>query len=172
MDLREATAELHSKAEKMEFNQRMFRGELPVEHYVQYLQQQHSIFKKIEQSSTLPHPDLIRNVKIFEDLTELGTPVIFTMPSTFEYNNYLSTLSNDTILPHIYLNYLALAYGGQMMKTKVPGSGKMYDFENMHEAVGAIRALQKDEWADEVNKGFQFIINILDELQNTTGSNS
>jgi hypothetical protein len=42
----------------------------------------------------------------------------------------------------------------------------------MHEAVGAIRATQQDEWADEVNKGFQFIINILDELQNTTGSNS
>ena len=42
----------------------------------------------------------------------------------------------------------------------------MYDFENMHEAVGAIRATQKDEWADEVNKGFQFIINIADELQN------
>jgi len=27
MGLREATAELHSKAEKMEFNQRLFRGE-------------------------------------------------------------------------------------------------------------------------------------------------
>ena len=40
MDLREATAELHSKAEKMEFNQRMFRGELSTEEYVKYLYQQ------------------------------------------------------------------------------------------------------------------------------------
>lgn len=172
MGLKEATAELHSQAEKMEFNQRMFRGELLVEHYVRYLQQQYSIFKTIEQLFTLPHPDLNRNVKIFEDLTELGTPITFSMPSTLEYNNYLSTLSNDTILPHVYLNYLALAYGGQMMKTKVPGSGRMYDFDNMMDAVGSIRAVQSDDWADEVNKGFQFIINILDELQNTTRRDS
>jgi heme oxygenase len=172
MGLKEATAELHSKAEKMEFNQRMFRGELPVEQYVRYLQQQYSIFKTIEQSFTLPHPDLTRNVKIFEDLTELGTPITFTMPSALEYNDYLLTLSNDTILPHVYLNYLALAYGGQMMKTKVPGSGRMYDFDNMMDAVGSIRAVQSDDWADEVNKGFQFIINILDELQNITRRDS
>ena len=48
MDLREATAELHSKAEKMEFNQRMFRGELSTEEYVKYLYQQVSIFDAIE----------------------------------------------------------------------------------------------------------------------------
>ncbi len=54
MGLKEATAELHSKAEKMEFNQRMFRGELPVEQYVRYLQQQHSIFKTIEKSLHYP----------------------------------------------------------------------------------------------------------------------
>jgi hypothetical protein len=32
------------------------------------------------------------------------------------------------------------------------------------ECVGSIRAIQKDEWSDEVNKGFEFIINILNEL--------
>jgi hypothetical protein len=48
----------------------------------------------------------------------------------------------------------------------------MYDFDNMMEAVGSIRAVQSDDWADEVNKGFQFIINILDELQNNTRRDS
>ena len=47
MGLREATAELHSKAEKMEFNQRMFRGELSLNEYVKYLETQYSIFEKI-----------------------------------------------------------------------------------------------------------------------------
>jgi hypothetical protein len=56
-------------------------------------------------------------------------------------------------------------FGGQMMKSKVPGSGKMYEFEgDMMELIGSIRSIQKDEWSVEVNKGFQFIINILDEL--------
>lgn len=174
MGLREATAELHSKAEKMEFNQRMFRGELSTDEYVKYLYQQLMIFEAIE-SKQLPHPSLSRVDKVKEDLSELNSSLDKMngpLSSTMMYSNYLSSLTQEERLPHVYLNYLALAYGGQMMKTKVPGSGKMYDFENMHVSVGTIRAIQKDEWADEVNKGFQFIINIADELQNTTGLNS
>ena len=60
---------------------------------------------------------------------------------------------------------MALMFGGQIMKSKVPGKGRMYDFDNVPELVAMIRGIQKDEWADEVNKGFQYIINILDELQ-------
>ena len=173
MDLREATAELHSKAEKMEFNQRMFRGELSTEEYVKYLYQQLSIFDGIE-SNELPHSSLARVDKVKEDILELTSQldIMNILPITLAYSHYISTLTQEERLPHVYLNYLALAYGGQMMKTKVPGSGKMYDFENMQEAVGSIRAIQRDEWADEVNKGFQFIINIADELQKLTGSNS
>ena len=105
-----------------------------------------------------------------EDLGELGQNVVL-LHENLDYANYLITLDNETILPHIYLNYLALAYGGQMMKTKVPGSGRMYDFDNMMECVGSIRAIQKDEWVDEVNKGFDFLIEIFDELQNTIRPN-
>ncbi len=174
MGLREATAELHSKAEKMEFNQRMFRGELSANEYVKYLYQQLMIFEAIE-AKQLPHPSLARVDKVKEDLSELNSSLDKMngpLSSTMMYSNYLSSLTQEERLPHVYLNYLALAYGGQMMKKNVPGSGKMYDFENMHVSVGTIRAIQKDEWADEVNKGFQFIINIADELQNTTGLNS
>ena len=171
MGLKEATAELHSKAEKMEFNQRMFRGELSKDEYAKYLCQQLAIFEGIE-SNELPHPSLARVAKIHEDIDELGLDYLDILPITSMYSYYLSTLTEEERLPHIYLNYLALAYGGQMIKKNVPGSGKMYDFEDMQEAVGSIRAIQRDEWADEVNKGFQFIINIADELQKLTGSNS
>lgn len=174
MGLREATAELHSKAEKMEFNQRMFRGELSTDEYIKYLYQQLIIFEAIE-AKELPHPSLARVDKVKEDLSELNSQLNAMngpLPITMVYANYLSSLTKEERLPHVYLNYLALAYGGQMMKTKVPGSGRMYDFENMHEAVGAVRAIQKDEWADEVNKGFEYIIKIADELQNYTRRDS
>jgi hypothetical protein len=59
-------------------------------------------------------------------------------------------------------------FGGQMMKEKTPGQGKMYDFDNMMECAGSIRAIQKDEWADEVNKGFDFMIEIFKELEKCT----
>ena len=174
MNLRESTAELHSKAEKMPFNQKMFRGELSQEEYLDYLRQQSVIFTIIEQRD-LPNPNLAREKNIFQDIKELETIVntkTLHLESTKQYGTYLQSLNNEDILPHVYLNYLALAYGGQMMKTKVHGSGKMYDFENMMECVGSIRAIQKDEWSEEVNKGFQFIINILDELQGNAGQSS
>jgi hypothetical protein len=167
MNLKEATAELHSKAEKMEFNQKMFRGELSNKQYLNYLYQESVIFTIIEQHN-LPHSDLAREKKIFEDIKELETEInskALHLESTKEYGIYLQSLNNEEILPHVYLNYLALAYGGQMIKSKVPGSGKLYEFENMKESVGSVRAIQKDEWADEVNKGFEFLINIFDELQ-------
>jgi heme oxygenase len=172
MGLREDTAEKHRIAEQKEFNQRMFRGELTKEEYVNYLTQQSLIFNQIEFGNNLPSDSLRRSEKITEDLKELKEQENYiVLPSTIEYVNYISDLTEEQLLPHIYLNYLALAYGGQMMKSKVPGSGRMYDFDNMMECVGSIRAVQKDEWSEEVNKGFDFLIEIFDGLQNTTGPN-
>jgi hypothetical protein len=168
MGLREATAELHSKAEKMEFNQRMFRGELSNEEYLNYLIQQSYIFQEIE-GRNLPHPNLNRLDAIHNDISELGGYTFKINKATTDYVLYLGNLNQTNLNAHIYLNYLALAYGGQMMKSKVPGGGRMYDFENMQECVGSIRAIQNDEMADEVNKGFNYIINILDELQKNIG---
>jgi heme oxygenase len=164
MGLREATAELHSKAEKMEFNQRMFRGELSNDEYLNYLIQQSYIFQEIE-NRDLPHPNLNRLSSINDDINELGGYKFKISKPTTDYVVYLGDLNQSSLNAHIYLNYLALVYGGQIMKSKIPGSGKMYEFEGeMMELIGSVRAIQKDEWADEVNKGFQYIINILDEL--------
>ena len=169
MSLREATSALHSKAERMEFNQRMFKGELSPLEYGKYLTQQLNIFSEIECRDVLPHENLKRSEAIKQDINELELNELKPLESTRQYALYLMNISDEELKAHIYLNYLALAYGGQMMKTKVPGSGKMYDFENMMECVGSIRAIQNDEMADEVNKGFQYIINILDELQTNIG---
>ena len=171
LPLKEAIAEKHSLAEKMTFNQRMFRGELSKEEYILYLCQQLAIFQAIERLP-LPHTALDRCPKVFEDIKELmeledGQGLqIRPLESTNEYQKYLHSLTQEELLPHVYLNYLAIMFGGQMMKSKVPGSGKMYEFEgDMRELIGSVRAIQNDEMADEVNKGFQYIINILDELQ-------
>jgi heme oxygenase len=169
MNLKEATALLHSKAEKMMFNQRMFRGELSQFEYLNYLIQQSYIFQEIE-NRNLPHPNLKRLSSINEDINELGGYTFKISKPTTDYVVYLGDLNQSSLNAHIYLNYLALMFGGQMMKSKVPGSGKMYEFEGeMMELIGSIRAIQNDEMADEVNRGFQYIINILDELQTNAG---
>ncbi len=176
LPLKEAIAEKHSLAEKMPFNQRMFKGELSKEEYILYLSQQLAIFDSIEKDE-LPHPSLNRSRKVYEDIKELmelenGESIhIKPLDTTNEYRKYLNGLSKEEKLPHVYLNYLAIMFGGQMMKANVPGSGKMYEFEgDIREIAGSIRAIQKDEWADEANKALDFNINILDELQNVSES--
>lgn len=176
LPLKDAIAEKHSLAEKMPFNQRMFKGELSKEEYVLYLSQQLAIFDSIEKDE-LPHPALNRSQKVFADIKELleveeGQGIdIRPLVSTNEYRKYLNGLSKEEKLPHVYLNYLAIMFGGQMMKAKTPGSGRMYDFDgDMREVAGSIRAIQKDEWADEANKALDYNISILDELQRVSES--
>jgi heme oxygenase len=175
LPLKDAIAEKHSLAEKMTFNQRMFNGELSNEEYILYLSQQLAIFDAIERFQ-LPHPALNRVTPVLTDLKELlgeGTIEVKPLIATNEYRKYLNTLSQEELLPHVYLNYLALMFGGQMMKAKTPGSGKMYEFDgDMREIAGSIRAIQKDEWADEANKALDYNINILDELQRVSESAS
>ena len=176
LPLKDAIAEKHSLAEKMPFNQRMFKGELSKEEYILYLSQQLAIFDSIERFE-LPHPSLKRSVNIFLDIKELmelqdGESLdIKPLIATNEYRKYLNTLTQEELLPHVYLNYLALMFGGQIMKSKTPGSGKMYEFDgDMREIAGSIRAIQKDEWADEANKALDYNISILDELQRVSES--
>jgi heme oxygenase len=168
ISLREATGEKHKIAESMVFNQRMVKGELSTNEYLSYLIQQLAIFDAIEVHE-LPNPLLNRSNKILEDVKELsGNDItqINQLESTNEYKKYLNSLTKEQILPHIYLNYLAIVFGGQIIKNNIPGSGKLYEFDgDVREIAGSIRAIQKDEWADEVNIGFDYLINIYDELQ-------
>ena len=170
LPLKEAIQQKHSQAEKMPFNQKMAKGELTNQEYLMYLYQLLPIFQAIE-ALPLPHPSLARSEAVFADINELmdiqgayeGPLVI--LPATKQYTTYLNTLTMPQLFPHVYLNYLAIMFGGQIMKERVPGSGKMYDFENMREAMGAVRQIQKDEWADEANKALDFNIAILAQLE-------
>jgi heme oxygenase len=167
LPLKEATSIKHKLAERMTFNSRMFRGLLNKEEYLLYLSQQQQIFQVIE-SIGLPHNSLIRAQNVQADIDELkaqGMNSGLILNSTNLYADYLRNLSYEQVLPHVYLNYMAIMFGGQMMKKSVPSTGRMYVFENMQEAIQSIRTVQKDEWADEVNKGFDFNISILDELE-------
>lgn len=161
--LKEAIEQKHRQAERMPFNQLMFSGKLTTNQYGVYLRQLAEIFKVLE-AENLPHPALNRSQAIQDDMAELNYLDDVVLGSTVDYVNHLSSLTADKKLAHIYLHYLALMFGGQMMKQKVPGSGNMYVFESMQESLRAIRQLQQDSWADEANTGLDFFIGILDEL--------
>jgi len=165
--LREQTATKHTIAERKPFNIRMFQGKLSQQEYLLYLEQQQAIFSALEQHA-LPHPALNRMTGIGEDIAELvekGCTTSGELPATQAYTNYLNSLTPEAQLPHVYLHYLALVYGGQMMRTKVPSQGHLYHFNEMDACVSSIRQLQQDSWANEVNKGFDFVIDLFDALE-------
>jgi hypothetical protein len=175
MGLKEATAEKHRKAERMPFNVLMINGKLTAPQYEWYLQAQYKIFEAIEDNFELPHPALARKEAVKVDIDSVGMVAIagkapqsvFFPISTkaTEYAEYLKGLTQEEVEPHIYLHYLALMFGGQMIKKKVPGNGAMYEFgDDMMAAAAAIREIQQDDWADEVNNGFDYMIDIFKEL--------
>jgi heme oxygenase len=171
MPLKEATGIKHKVAERMPFNIRMFKGLLSKQEYLLYLHQELRIFQTIEKIG-LPYSGLKRVENVQADIDELKSQVPdpgSVLGSTKAYAAYLASLSAELILPHVYLNYMAIMFGGQMMKKAVPSTGRMYDFDNMQESIQSIRNVQKDEWAEEVNKGYDFIILIFEELE-TSGN--
>ena len=141
LPLKEATSEKHKLAERMPFNTKMFKGLLSKDEYLLYLNQQHQIYQTLERKG-LPHSGLGRAEKVQADIDELrsqGHHDETVLNSTRDYVAYLGTLSYEEALPHIYLNYMAVMFGGQMMKKVVPSTGRMYDFDNMQESIQAIR---------------------------------
>jgi heme oxygenase len=164
--LKEATHDKHKEAERMLFNVKMFKGELTKEQYGKYLLSQLEIFSAIEENFEMPHEGLRRKEAVMKDLKSLGIYQLEIVDNgTLEYVSYLRGLTQEEVNAHIYLNYLAIMFGGQMMKKMTPGEGNMYEFDDMNESAAHIRAIQKDEWADEVNKGFDFMIEIFKELE-------
>ena len=174
MGLKEATAEKHRKAERMPFNVLMINGKLTRPQYEWYLQAQYEIFSAIEDNFELPHPALARKAAVQSEIESLDVKVqsadnlnsnMPVVQSALDYAEYISGLEQEEAEAHMYLHYLALMFGGQMIKSKVPGNGAMYEFgADMMAAAAAIREIQQDDWADEVNKGFDYMIDIFKEL--------
>jgi len=173
MSLKDETKEKHKEAEQLPFNKRLLNGELSEYEYAMYLFQQLKLFYAIEMKIKLPE-DLKRVPHIDNDLFELEERnlkgELYELKETTDYVNYLDSLNQEEILPHVYLNYMALLFGGQMIRTNVHGGGQMYVFKNKSECIDYIRTKQKDTWADEVNLGFTYNILILKALENISNA--
>src|SRR6056300_1110907 len=141
--LKEATDIKHKQAERMPFNVKMFKGMLNEREYGWYLRSQLAIFQTLEKNFEFPHEGLKREEAVLFDLMSLGQNDLVPDVATREYCEYLKGLSQEDANAHIYLNY----------------------FENMMECMQSVRAIQKDEWADEVNKGFDSMTNIFKNLE-------
>ena len=178
MSLKEITSDLHAIAEQTEFAKLLLSGTISKDSYSNYLYQMALVYRTIEAGCKVQGfldklPDIERAGKIYSDYVELvgtGEPVVY-LNSTVAYNQYLVALLSDSdrqhlIKAHMYCRHMGDLFGGQMIKKKVPGSGRFYEFENAKLLKEQIRAELTDDLGDEARVAFEWAIKIMQELCN------
>ena len=173
-NLKELTQDHHSNAERQSFVKVLMSGKINPKLYATYLWNQHKKYDLLEAMASLNGlfddlPNIRRKMKIEADFLELWSedevPVI--VPSTEEYIQHMRTIMHDPekLMAHIYTLHSGDLSGGQMIARKVPGEGRMYQFDgDLNEVKEAIRAKTTDDMADEAKYVFQSATNLFKEL--------
>lgn len=175
-NLKQLTMEQHKRAERQGFARLLISGKITPEVYNEYLSNQLKVYEHLEWGLSyieVPHfSNLRRHWRILEDLRQLqriyGTVTIFQpTESVAEYCEYLSRIHGDSdkLLAHMYVRHFGDMYGGSIIKKRVPGSGRMYDFENKETMIKDLRALLHDGMADEAKLTFQYATRLFEELE-------
>jgi heme oxygenase len=171
--LRDLIHDNHSKAEKHRFTTLLLSGTIPKEIYADYLYSQFRCYAILEERASSLEllndlEGIERSIKIFMDFEELDCGIRI-YDSVEKYSRHILTLDKEQLLAHIYVRHFGDMYGGQMIKKVIPGSGKMYEFEDRQGLIDKIRPLLSDDLADEANKCFDFILGLFDEIADEHG---
>ena len=175
--LKELTWENHQKAERTDHARKLLKGMTP-EEYHRYLYNQYVQYAALESIALsegvlegIEH--ICRAKAITQDLAELEEEyniernVNLLCPTVAQYVGHVMGLEeSDDILAHIYVRHFGDMYGGQMIRKRNPGSGKMYDFDNVEELKATVRQRLNDDMADEANRCFEFAMQLFEELGN------
>lgn len=170
-NLKELTWEHHKNAERQEFVREMFSGKLTEERYATFLFNQHPQYNLLEVFAMVHGLlDVRRAPAIHDDYQELWKdtnrqPPL--LPVVKEYMDHLVKIQNDPdkLMAHIYVRHMGDLSGGQMLAKKVPGSGKLYKFdEPVDELKEKIRARLNDSMADEAKICFDFATKLFQQM--------
>lgn len=174
-NLKELTRLHHENAERSEFANLLISGDISPKLYQEYLHAQLACYEALETAIEVPVDlePIFRADAIYEDLEELER--IYDLPELVdnlqcvtEYVAHIHNLSeredNDALMAHLYVRHFGDAHGGQMIKKKVPGSGKMYEFENRKELIQQVRELLHDGMAEEAKICFEYSERLFIEL--------
>jgi len=181
MSLKELTWDNHKKAERKKFAAILMSGNISPTLYIKYLYNQLHNYLALEDAlEALEFPselaDVYRADKINEDIKELlnDFDIVFDSdiltPSTIAYADHIDDLRSkgdlQSLIAHMYVRHFGDMYGGAMIAKRIPGSGRMYEFDNKEELKISLRELLNDDMADEANKCFEFAIELFHELGN------
>jgi heme oxygenase len=175
-NLKDLTWEHHKNAERQEFVKVLMSGKIHPDFYATYLWNQHKKYDLLEAMAAvngiwldIPFP-IQRKMAIEQDFLELwedkqNPPPI--VQSTHDYIAHLKDIMHDktALMAHIYTLHMGDLSGGQMISKKIPGEGRMYQFEgDIKEIKEAIRSNTSDDMADEAKWVFESATALFKEL--------
>ncbi len=174
MTLKEAIKDYHEAAEKSKFATLLLSGNITSEEYADLLCNMLEIYKCLEEHCDAHHlldevPGIKRSDLIRQDLEELNQPQAKLQPMTTRYVEYLSKLSKfnpKLLLAHVYVRHFGDLYGGQIVKSKVPGTGRMYEFVERAELITKMRSILTDDLGDEAKRAMNSALVLFEELAN------
>ena len=173
-NLKQLTWEHHQNAERQDFVKVLMSGKINPKFYATYLWNQHKKYDILEAMALAQGcldglVDIKRKLKIEQDFVELWKddemPVL--VESTHEYMRHMKTIMTDPdkLMAHVYVLHMGDLSGGQMIKKKVPGEGRMYTFDtDKAELKEAIRAKTNDSMAEEAKWVFDSATKLFQEL--------
>jgi heme oxygenase len=172
--IKELTWEHHKNAERQEFAKLLVGGKMHPDLYATYLWNQHKKYDLLE-AMLMAHGimvqvgDIRRKALMEADIAELWKydypPTL--VPSTHEYISHMKEVmgDRDKLIAHMYVFYMGDLSGGQMIKRKIPGAGRMYDFEgDVKEIKERIREMVTDDMAEEARWVFESSTKLFQEL--------
>jgi len=172
--LRELTADSHAKAENTVFMRLLMAKAIHPLEYMDYLTQLQLVYNGIEYAATKvgimkDFEGISRSDKIKADLDEsnsINGKRSRIRWSTVSYYNYLIALDDtDKVAAHFYVRFAGDMYGGQMLRSLVPSTGRMYDFGDVFPVLRQkMRELATPNLADEAKVAFNHTIDIVDDV--------
>jgi heme oxygenase len=175
MSLKDLTHAAHKAAETKPFVKVLFSGKIDPKLYATFLKNQHPCYEILEVCS-MPHglmndyPTIRRAPAILSDFMELwgdDTNPPYMCPVVNEYIQYILSIKDDPkkLLAHLYVRHFGDLSGGQMISKRVPGSGKMYQFDGDPEAIkNILRAKLDDSLADEAIVCFEYAGKMFEQM--------
>jgi heme oxygenase len=172
--LNQYTKEKHRLVESHPFVQYLLTGDIKPEHYALFLQQMYVVYSAIEYYAEISliltdMQGIKRSESIRQDILELGYDVNDKpLPATEKYRQRIVDLyygdMKRYILAHVYVRHMGDLYGGKVIAKRVPGSGKMYQFDDRPGLIRTLDSKLSLDIVEEALLGFDLASGIFDDL--------